>query len=309
MQARTPYFSVVIPVYNRAHSIGVALRSVLAQTFQDFEVIVVDDGSTDDLASAVAQIGDDRIRLIRQENSGANVARNRGIDNARGTYVALLDSDDEFLPHHLSAAAEVHRRDPDVVIYSRVVVDRGDGRTFMKPPRPMRVGEHMAEYLLCDHGFLPTITLVLPTALARSVRYDETLPFGQDTDFAIRLYDAGARFLMLEEPSAVWHDTASPDRVSARQTPDVRARWLESARPRITTRAYYGCRGWYLAKALARHGSLGRALAFYLSATLRGCYSPRMALVVGMQVLIPPSFYRKLADSYLRVRMLRPRSA
>jgi len=97
-----PLVSVVIATYNRAHAVGRAIRSALAQTFDDFEIIVVDDGSADDTAEVVQRIEDPRIRFLRHEgNLGPSAARNTGIRASRGTYVALLDSDDEWLPEKL----------------------------------------------------------------------------------------------------------------------------------------------------------------------------------------------------------------
>src|SRR5690606_5043295 len=119
----TPRFTVVIPAYNRAHLIEETVRSVLGQTCQDFEIIVVDDGSTDDIGSALALIGDSRIRLIRQHNSGANAARNRGIDIARGPFVAFLDSDDRFLPSHLEDISDVIDSGHTGAIYAPIIVD------------------------------------------------------------------------------------------------------------------------------------------------------------------------------------------
>src|ERR1700760_2526444 len=101
-----PFFSVVIPVFNRAGPLAQAIESVRAQTFQDFEIVVVDDGSTDDPRAAVGRFADPRIRYFRQANAGGGAARNHGIDEARGQFVAFLDSDDVFLPHHL---ASMHR--------------------------------------------------------------------------------------------------------------------------------------------------------------------------------------------------------
>ena len=94
-----PFFSVIIPVYNRAPALGRAIESVLAQTCQDFEIVVVDDGSRDDPRSVAQSFGDPRIRFIAQENEGGGVARNTAIDNANGRFIAPLDSDDSFLPH------------------------------------------------------------------------------------------------------------------------------------------------------------------------------------------------------------------
>lgn len=102
-----PAFSVVLPTYNRAHLLPRAIQSVLDQTYEDFELIVVDDASTDQTREVVASFHDERIVYIRLEvNSGVSIARNTAIAQARGEYISLLDDDDEYLPNFL---AETHR--------------------------------------------------------------------------------------------------------------------------------------------------------------------------------------------------------
>jgi glycosyltransferase involved in cell wall biosynthesis len=293
--AVTPFFSVIVPVYNRAATLATALRSVLEQSCQDFEIVVVDDGSTDDPKAVIDAMADPRIRYLRQDNRGGGAARNAAIDAARGRFIAPLDSDDVFLPTHLETMKRLVAGTINTVGYARMIVDRGHGRTMLKPPRAIAPGEHMATYLMCDRGFVPTITLVVARETAQRVRYDDTLPFAQDMDFAIRLYLDGCKFRMAEEPGAVWRDEYDPHRTSAGRKSARLTGWLETMRPHIPAKAYYGARGWMIAKGVAESDAAA-ALGLYLGAVRRGCYRPKMALVVFLQIFFPDWLYRRIAD-------------
>ncbi|MBW2258128.1 MAG: glycosyltransferase family 2 protein, partial [Deltaproteobacteria bacterium] len=110
-----PKVSVVIPVYNRERYIGQAIDSILSQSFRDFELIVVDDGSSDGTPAVVERCGDPRVRLVRHEtNQGIPRTRNRGLLEARGEYVAWLDSDDVALPQRLRVQVDVLDRSPGI---------------------------------------------------------------------------------------------------------------------------------------------------------------------------------------------------
>lgn len=117
-----PVVSVVIPLYNKSPYIARALNSVLAQTFQDFEVIVINDGSTDGGAAVVKEFDDPRIRLIQQENRGVSAARNRGIEAARAELVAFLDADDEWLQQFLETIIKLRGRFPNAGAYATAIV-------------------------------------------------------------------------------------------------------------------------------------------------------------------------------------------
>ncbi len=111
-------FSVVIPLYNKAHVIERTLSTVLTQTFSDFEVIIVNDGSTDDSVKKIMNFTNDhRIRIIEQENQGVSVARNKGVANSKFDYVAFLDADDEWMPGFLEKMKEAIELFPNAGMY------------------------------------------------------------------------------------------------------------------------------------------------------------------------------------------------
>jgi glycosyltransferase involved in cell wall biosynthesis len=114
----TPRVSIVLPTYNRADTLGRAIESVRAQTWQDWELVIVDDGSTDATRDVLAGVSDSRVRVLSQANQGVAAARNRGLREARGGLVAFLDSDDEHTPHHLELAVSFFDAHPDEHLYS-----------------------------------------------------------------------------------------------------------------------------------------------------------------------------------------------
>ncbi len=110
--------SVVIPLYNKEQSIPSTLQSVLKQTYQDFEIVIVNDGSTDHSVEEVAKVTDPRIRLIHQKNAGVSAARNRGIEEARGEFVAFLDADDEWKSDYLKTQYELTQKYPECSVFA-----------------------------------------------------------------------------------------------------------------------------------------------------------------------------------------------
>lgn len=110
--------SVVIPLYNKENQIAATLQSVLQQTFQDFEVVVVNDGSTDGSVAAAEAVQDSRIRIIHQENAGVSAARNRGITEAKYELIAFLDADDRWKPEYLQTQYELTQKYPECSVFA-----------------------------------------------------------------------------------------------------------------------------------------------------------------------------------------------
>ncbi len=110
--------SIVIPLYNKKDQVSNTIATVLAQTYQDFEVIIVNDGSTDDSVAEVEKVQDSRIRLIHQQNAGVSVARNRGIEASKGDLIAFLDADDEWTPGYLETQYQLFRKYPDCGVFA-----------------------------------------------------------------------------------------------------------------------------------------------------------------------------------------------
>lgn len=110
--------SVVIPLYNKEKSIASTLRTVLNQTFSDYEIVIVNDGSTDGSVEEIEKVQDDRIRLVHQPNAGVSAARNRGIEEAKGELIAFLDADDEWKPEYLATQYQLSLKYPECSVFA-----------------------------------------------------------------------------------------------------------------------------------------------------------------------------------------------
>lgn len=110
--------SIVIPLFNKANRIAHTINSVLSQTFTDFEIIIIDDGSTDNSIAEISKINDDKIRLIRQSNAGVSIARNRGIQEAKYDLIAFLDADDEWKPDYLDEQYRLTQKYPECSVFA-----------------------------------------------------------------------------------------------------------------------------------------------------------------------------------------------
>ena len=145
-----PIVSVVIPTFNRAHVVGQAIESVLAQTLTDFELILVDDGSSDNTAEIVKSFVDPRLRYVRQSNAGAGLARNRGVDESSADLIAFLDSDDLWMPDKLATVVACVKAHPEVTaVFHDLEWRRGDE---VKPSLIRAFSPTMRRWLAAHNG-------------------------------------------------------------------------------------------------------------------------------------------------------------
>ncbi len=193
----SPTFSVILPTYNRAHLLSRAIHSVLAQTFQDFELLIVDDASPDNTQEVVQAFEDERISYIRREqNGGASATRNTGIKHAKGIYISFLDDDDEYLPDCLKLIYQCFKTASDKTGFIgcgiQVIEDHTGEETYLRdqiPPTPQF--ENLNEIYLSCLEYLP-----FGSSWGMTVRsicfdvvglFDENLRCDVDRDLIIRL--------------------------------------------------------------------------------------------------------------------------
>jgi glycosyltransferase involved in cell wall biosynthesis len=195
--------SVIMPAFNVEPFVGAALGSALSQTFDDFEVIVVDDGSDDGTAAAVTSVAgsDRRVRLVRQANRGLAGARNTAMRAARGEYFALLDSDDLWEPDFLAAQMDVLRSDPGVAIVTGNAWYLG-GVSDGQPARPCpdsRPEPNLAS-IIADEWSIFIMSVMRRDVYAAIGAFDESMRSNEDYDFWLRAALAGFRFVRNDRP-------------------------------------------------------------------------------------------------------------
>ena len=192
-----PLVSVIVPLFNKADYVARALTSISGQTFADFEVIVVDDGSTDGGGDVAARHGDARVRIVRQENRGPGAARNRGIELSRGVLLAFLDADDEWLPHYLQAGVASMAAAPAHATHTCTYIDEPSGRDSSAlwrrrgfvPGVTQVAFDTPAETLLHRVAFLSPCTTIARADIVRSLGgfYEKNCRYAEDAYLWLRV--------------------------------------------------------------------------------------------------------------------------
>ncbi|MGN9811320.1 glycosyltransferase family 2 protein [Micromonospora sp. BQ11] len=306
--SRTPEVSVVIPTCDRPDLVTRAVRSALAQSVPEIEVLVVVDGADADTQTALAAVGDPRLRVLPlPQRGGAPNARNVGVRAARGRWTALLDDDDEWLPRKLetqlalAATASV----PLPIVASRLV-NRTPRAEFVLPRRLPEAGEPICEYLTVRRGlfhgdgFIQTSTIMAPTELLRRVPFTVGLRRQQELDWTLRaLAHDDVALLMAPEPLVLWHQDEDRPRISLSSPWEAQWEWLRASRPLLTPKAYAAIAMSIVASMAATTRSL-RVFRMLLADARRNGRPGALDYLTYLQIwLITPQVRHALRDRIL----------
>jgi len=239
-------FSIVIPAYNASQSIVATLDCVKAQSYRNFEVIIVDDKSAD--AAALAEV----VNSERYQDLGINLvlsevklngagARNKGIELATGDYISFLDADDEW---HADKLLETSRKIQELeaqgkskfVIYSQVNIYQDGSFLKVMPMQTPGKNETVAEYLFGCYGFIQTSTIVLKREDAARIQFDTRYIRHQDYDFCIRADRLGYAFVMIARPLATYHLVTKFGSKHKGESVKYSLFWLDAMKPHLTAR-------------------------------------------------------------------------
>ena len=193
-----PFFSIVIPTYNRAVLIEETLSSIQSQDFKDFEIVVVDDGSKDNTAEVVGNIGkaDPRVRYIYQVNAERGAARNNGFDHAQGKYVMFFDSDDIMPPGNLTSMAALIKENPGYLLYASKFVFIENDRIFNAPVTKLKPGVYGLDLFLEGNPVGTLFTVKRDSTQFRKFHEDRELAIMEDWICLVSNLKAGHQLLL-----------------------------------------------------------------------------------------------------------------
>ncbi|NLO03361.1 MAG: glycosyltransferase family 2 protein [Bacteroidales bacterium] len=205
---KKPEISIVIPTCNPGKLLLRSVRSVLAQTFRDYEIIIADDGSKDSSGELIKTLQLENLYYYRFEHKNANVARNYGILHSRGKYIAMLDADDEWFRNHLEVNMELMMATECDGIYSSIEMRTPHKNSVFKA-RQLNKGEKMINYLLSKGIGASSSTLFMKREAAGDILWDESFKRHQDYDFVVR-FSQKYKWIANEEVTAACYLNYDP---------------------------------------------------------------------------------------------------
>lgn len=302
-ELRRPAISVVMPAYRRPDKVRRAVASVLEQTFQDWELVIVDDASPDSLADALDELARDRrVRVIRHRtNRGGSAARNTGILASSAKVIALLDSDDRWLPEKLAGdTAFIARQNGSHWFgFGQYWIDSINGRRE-SAPAPQRM-PRLDEYLFVQRGAMQTSSLLLPAVHARRVLFDETLPRLQDWDFVLRLWLEGLDPRPIPVRATIYDAPDDVGRISSRLDPDFLLTWLEERRSWLSDTAAVGFESNKVAPELIQVGRRYEGVQLLLRGLRSGVVSRRSMGIELLRAALGDRAFRRVLGARRRI--------
>lgn len=239
-----PLISVIIPSYNNSATIKRTINSVLYQTVQKFEILIVDDFS-DDLnitEKVLFDFDDSRIKLIKhQKNKKGGAARNTGVKSAKGKFIAFLDADDEWLPNHLEESLKTiqHQKTKDCLIYSKEKIITHNHPDVIVPKRGLNKSEDVTDYLICNDGFIQTSSFFSHRELFLENPFDEELIRYQDYDLIFKLKKSKCDLIFSNHLGVILH-WENTDQEKKGATIEYSLNWAKE-RKHLFTRKSYAC--------------------------------------------------------------------
>jgi glycosyltransferase involved in cell wall biosynthesis len=207
-----PLVSVILPTFNRGKIIKRAINSVINQTYKNWELIIIDDGSTDITSDVVGQfLSDSRIKYLYQENGGPSAARNLGINNARGSFLCFLDSDDEFLENKIELHLLKMRKFNAIISISNVEVAYNNSRRIKK----YSFDSFYISYLdLIDSKIGSLMNIFLNRESLENIKFDNELSISEDLDLILKIFKENKKILFINHPLLRVYKTFNSNRLS-----------------------------------------------------------------------------------------------
>lgn len=224
-----PLISVIIPAYNAVKTIQETIESVLSQTFQDFEIIVIDDGSSDSTVEVVSSIQDDRLKVFSYPNAKQAASRNRGFAHSTGKYISFLDADDLWTPNKLESQLKALQDNPQAAVaysWSHCIDEKG--KFLREASHSTSSGDVYAKLLLCDFLDNGSNPLIRRQALLEVGGFDESLPPAEDWDMWLRLA-ARYHFVAVPYPHILYRQSPSSASANLRRMAAACERVIELA--------------------------------------------------------------------------------
>ena len=212
-----PKVSIIIPIYNTSERLSGCLDSVLNQTHRNLEIILVDDGSTDDSPAIIQTYAqkDSRIKVITQKNQGQSAARNRGLKQATGDFISFLDSDDAVKPNFIQKLLAPYLKNPQTILtvcgITRKFLKTGQTeRLYLSPSRPPQKSDTRKSYILrlltTDGRLYSSVNKLYRADIAQKLKFDESLNFAEDTKFVLDyLQHADGQISFILEPLYIYN--------------------------------------------------------------------------------------------------------